>query len=886
MSISERWREWRNSRAEDGAAAEEMEFHIEKETERNVRSGMSPEEARRKAMSAFGGVDRFREMARDERPGSALADIATDVRYALRALRNARGFAFIAVLTLALGIGANSGIFSVVNSVVLRPLPYPASDELVLVQSSLPEMGFDNFPISGSEYYGVKDRVSSFDLVGVYQLGSASVGGDDVPLYVPSAWVSHDFFDVLAVRPIIGRTFTEDETAPGADPVRIISWNLWQRAFGGDPRVLTRPVIMNGVSTQVIGVMPEGFDIVDAEVDVWVPFGRSRTMPGYGHGLQAVARLAPAVPVDRARAELATVIANWERAEGHMGDAPDPSTHPLFLVPMQEHVVGGVRNSLVLLLGAVGFVLLIACANVANLLLARAESRQREIAVRGALGAGRGRLLRQFVTEGVVLALIGGAFGLLLGYAGVQLLVATNPDGIPRAAEIGLDVRVIGFTTAIALVTGLVFGLAPGLHLTGGAMNRALRDGGQRTTGNASRQRLRRVLVVSELALAVVLVVGSALMLRSFAQLQEVDPGFEPEGLLSFNVFLPNATYPERASRAEFFDRLLTRLETLPGVTGVTAVNGLPPHRPTNAISLQMPGATTANPDVGFLVDYLQYVNRDYLTTMDIPLVDGRGFDRTDEFGNGVALINRRMAEAFYPGLNPIGRQLRVDAPPEPWFTIIGIIEDVKQAGLDAPAGTEVILYHPQVLRMDNYMMVPGSMSVITRTTADPMQLAGEVRNVMREMDPTLPVANLTTMEEVVHTSMARPRFLTLLLSAFAVVALVLAAVGTYGVMAYTVAQRRQEIGIRMALGARAGTVLGMVLSQGFAVAAVGLGVGIIGAFALSRLLSSLLFNVSAQDPLAFVIAPLVLAAAALLACYVPARRATRVNPSTVLKEG
>jgi predicted permease len=503
--------------------------------------------------------------------------------------------------------------------------------------------------------------------------------------------------------------------------------------------------------------------------------------------------------------------------------------------------------------------------------------------VRAALGAGRGRLVRQFLTEGVVLSLIGGALGLLLGYAGVRVLLATNPRGIPRALEIALDGNVLLFTLAVSVVTGLIFGLAPALHLTKRTVTQSLRDGTGRTTASGARQQVRRLLVVSEVALAVILVVGSGLMLRSFAELQKVDPGFDPDGLLTFQLFLPAATYPDPPAQAAFLDRLLERMRSLPGVTSAAAMSGMPPRRDVNANDTDFEGLVPTEDGPAFNTDYWQFVTGDYLETMDIPLRDGRLFTNADEGGTPVVLINERLARVFYPEMNPLGRRLRPPGDGNPWLTIVGIVKDVKQGGLEEETGTEIYFLYPQVARAVGF--APRTMNIVLRTAGDPMQLANVVRSEVRTLDGQLPVANLASMNDVMYEAVSRPRFITLLLAVFAVVALALAAIGTYGVMAYAVAQRRQEIGIRMALGAQASSVLGMVLGQGIAVAGLGLVIGIAGAFALTRLLSSLLFNISATDPLAFLSAPLLLGAVALAACYIPALRATRVDPAIVLKQ-
>ena len=812
-------------------------------------------------------------------------DLITDIRYALRALRKAPGFTLVAVLTLALGIGANSAIFSVLSGVVLRPLPYAQPDQLVSVASKFPTLGFDKFWISPPEYLELQERSRALASFGGYRTGQVSIGGTATPMRVTSAVATHELFTTLGVAAMLGRPFNAEEDVPNGENVVTLSHELWQRAFAGDPQIVGQSIQVNGNATRVTGVMPPGFDVADAGVEVWIPvrIDRANRQNRGSHFLHVVARRAPGISFEQAEAEMRTLVAQWSslNPDSHV---PVPDNHPIFLTDLQEEMIGGIRPALMLLLGAVAFVLLIACANVANLLLARAETRQREVAVRAAIGAGRGRLLRQFLTEGVVLAMIGGAIGLALGYVGVRLLIATNPDGIPRAEGIGLDPSVVLFTFVLTLVTGLLFGLAPALNLSRRAMATALRDSAGRTTAAGVRLRVRRLLVVGEVALAVILVVGSALLLRSFAELLREDPGFRAERLLTFQVFLPGANYEDPVAQNAFFERLLPSLRALPGVTAASAMSGLPPRRDVNANDFNFEGLTATAEGPAHNVDYYQFVTRDYLETMEIPLVAGRTFSGADEAeGAATVLVNERLVRTFYSGMDPIGQRVRPPGPDVPWLTIVGVVRDVKQGGLDEETGTEVYFLYPQVGRTVGF--APRSMNVVVRTSGDPMSLASAVRSEVRTLDASLPVANLASMEDVLSTSLARPRFLTLLLGIFAAVALALAAIGTYGVMSYSVAERRKEIGIRMALGAQASSVLRMILRQGVVTAGLGIVIGLLGAFALSSMLQAMLFNISSTDPTAFVVAPLTLSVVALIACYAPALRATRVDPAGVLKQ-
>ncbi|HEU5209923.1 MAG TPA: ABC transporter permease [Longimicrobiales bacterium] len=813
-----------------------------------------------------------------------MSELYTDVRYAIRSLRKSPAFALVTILTLALGIGANSAIFSVLNGVVLRPLPYGAPERLVRIASQFPTLGFDEFWLSPPELMELQERNRTLLAVAGYRTGEASVGGDEAPLRVTSAIATHELFEVLGVPPLRGRPFNAQEDAPNTAPVVVLSWELWQRAFGGSEDVLGRQIRVNGSEALVTGIMPPGFDVADAGVEVWLPaaLDRSNRENRGSHYLDVIARLRPGATLGQAEADLSRLVAEWGTINPST-HVPAPDNHPMFMTALQEDLVSDVRPALMLLLGAVGFVLLIACANVANLLLARAESRQREIAVRAAIGAGRGRLLRQFLTEGVVLALLGGAFGLALGWVGVRVLMATNPDAIPRAETIGIDATVLLFTLAVSVVTGLIFGLAPALNLGPRVANRALRDGSGRTTAGSFRQQLRRALVVSEVAPAVMLVVGSGLMLRSFAALQAVDPGFRPDGLLSFQLFLPAAGYSDGPAQDAFYDRLLPELRALPGVVSVSTMSGLPPRRDLDANDTEFEGLPQTPDSPPQNVDYYQFTSLDYLETMGIGLVAGRGFEAPDEAGAPAVLVNERLVDVFFPGQDPIGRRIRPFGSDQlPWFTVVGVVRDVKQGGIAEETGTELYFFYPQGANTLGF--APRTMNIVLRTTRDPLDLAGDVRNVVRSADPTLPIANLAPMDDVLHASMAQPRFLTLLLGIFAGVALALAAIGTYGVMAYSVEERRQEFGIRMALGAHPSSVLTMVLRQGLVVAAVGLLLGMVGAGMLTRLLRSLLYQVSTTDTAAFMTAPLLLGAVAVVACLVPARRATRVDPARVLK--
>ena len=815
--------------------------------------------------------------------GATMDGWMKEVILAVRGLVRRPGFTVVAVLTLGLGIGANTAIFSVVNSVILEPLQYPESENLVMLTSSFPGLGFDEFWISPPEYMEISDRMRSFEAIGGFTTFRASIGGDERPERVNTAYTSSTLFDALRVAPQLGRYYSADEDQPGAAPVAVLSHELWQRAFGGDRSIVGRSIEVDGTMTTVIGVMPEGFDIDDSKVEIWQPLGldwSNRTNHG-SHFLYLVARLAPGVTLESAKRELDVFVERWPEdvQAGHVST----DGHPLNMIELREEVVGDVRPALMMLLGAVGFVLLIACANVANLLLARAEDRRKEVAIRAALGAGQGRLLRQFLTEGVVLSLAGAGLGIVLAMVGLDLLQSASPGDLPRLSEVRLDGTVLLFTTAIAIATGLFFGLAPTRHISSDALATSLRDGGTRSTSSAGQRRLRSLLVVGETALALVLAVGAGLMIRSFEALNAVEPGFDPDGLITFQLFLPGANYPDAAAQLGFQDRLSAQLSAQPGVTGVAAMSGLPPVRPLNANDTQFEGIEPSPDLPPQNVDFYQTVTADYLGTMGIGVVEGRGFESTDDSGAVlVALVNESLARRFYPRGSAIGRRLRPGGDEVPWMEIVGVVADVKQAGLDAPAGTELYFHYPQVAALGG---APSTMNFVVASSGNPSDLGPAIRRIVAGLDAALPVSGLQTMSDVMGDAMARARFLTTLLAAFAGLALLLAAVGTYGVMSYAVTQRRSELGIRMALGAQASSVQRLVLSEGLRLAAVGLALGIGGAWVLAGILESMLFNIDARDPVSFILGPILLAIVAVAACWIPARRATRVDPATVLRE-
>ncbi len=805
----------------------------------------------------------------------------TDLRYTFRSLSKSPGYTAVALSTIALGIGANSAIFSVVNSVLLKPLEYQAPNQLVMLHTQFPTMGFDKFWVSAPEYREFREWNQSFTEVAIYNVGLSSLQTNDQPVRVSSGRATAEFFDVLGVGARHGRVFIAEEDLPGSDDVVVLSHELWTRAFGADSAIVGRRIQVDGELRTVVGVMPPRFDIDDNRVELWLPLALDpNDYPRRGsHNYYMIARLAPGVGVDQARAELGSLLAGWRERSGEQ-HSPNPEGHPMIITALHDEVVGDVRPRLVMLLAVVGLVLLVACANVANLLLAKAESRQKEIAVRSAMGAGRLVLLRQFLVESLSLALMGGVLGLLIAHFGIRILFAISPGSVPRAAEIGIDGSVLLFSFAVSIITGILFGLAPMMHVTSKSLGLSLKDGGRRTTATSGRQLLRRILVVSEIAAAVMAVVVCGLLLRSFWNMQQVEPGFNPRGLSTFELYLPQTNYPEPSDQIGFFSELSADLAAIPGVESASAMSGLPPRRRLNANDMAFEGIEPTPDGPPQNVDYWQIVTEGYFETMQIKIVAGRAFEAVDAASPSV-VINETMAEVFWPDQNPLGRRVRPSGSDIPWFTIVGIAKDVKQAGLEEETGTESYFYYP-VLAAAGF--APRSMHIVMRSSLPPESIAASAREVVWSRDTALPLANLSTMDVVLADSLAGPRFMTLLLVVFAVLALLLAAVGTYGVMSYTVAERTNEIGIRMALGAGASRIVKMVLTQGLILASIGLVFGLVMAFALSRFVSSFLFGVSATDLSTFVTVPAILLAVALVACLVPAYRAMRVEPVTALR--
>ena len=811
-----------------------------------------------------------------------------DLRYGARMLMKRPGFTLIAVLTLALGIGANTAIFSVVNGVLLRPLPFKEPQQLVRVYTEFPTMNLRKFWMSSPEFLDIQKEGKSWESLGAWSAGGANVAAEGEPFRVTSTRLTNSLLNTLGVSPLLGRSFITEEERPNGPRSVIIAHSLWQRAFGGQGDIVGKQLRINAQPFTVVGVMPQGYSFPPGSnepAEVFIPFQFDPANPGNrgGHFLNVIGRLKPGVTLQQARAEIENLQAGW-KSENRAQHLLNPQNHPVLMFTLHDDVVGGARPAVLMLLGAVAFVLLIACANVASLLLARAEARHKEFAVRLALGAGRGRMLRQFLAEGVLLVVLGALFGVGLAQIGLRLIMTTAPDSVPRTSEIGIDLPVLAFTLGVSVLAVFIFALAPLAQLREHNLANWLHGASLRTTGTGS-QMLRKGLVITEIALAVILVVGSGLMIRAFWKLQNVDLGFDPLHTLKFSVSLPGSAYPA-AEGQRFSQSLVAKLAALPGVQSAAMATGLPPLRPINANDTMIEGFVPTPDGPAQNVDYWNTVSEDYFKTLGIRLQAGRTFEPSDrnESAQRVVVINQNMARRFWPNLkdSPIGRRVAPGGRGEPtFFTVIGIVEDTKNIGVDKPAGTELYFLDQQATALFNGI---SNRSFVVRTTGDPTQLAGAVRAAVRELDPALPLYGVDPLSDLVADSLVRPRFLSLLLGAFSVIALTLAAVGIYGVMSYAVSQRTPEIGVRMALGARSSDVMKMVMGQGSKLAVAGIGIGLAGAFALTRVMSTLLFEVSVTDPVTFAAVVALLVVIALLACWVPARRATKVDPLIALR--
>jgi putative ABC transport system permease protein len=805
-----------------------------------------------------------------------------DLRYGARMLLRQPGVTSIAVLALALGIGGNTAIFSVVNAVLLRPLNYADSERLVMINHNYPKLDL-KASVSAIGYSHYRDHNQSFESIGAGTGWPANLTGSGDPERLAGMSVTHSFLPMLGAKYSLGRAITVDDDQPGKNRVVVLSDAFWRRRFGSDPAIVGKTILLDGENYSVIGVTAPGYEFgreFGPAVELWRPiaFPQELLVPNNWRNefLTVIAKLKPGVSFEQAQSEMDTIAANVRQTYFGAGDAANPSNWGLLLRPLRELVVGEIRSMLLFLVLAVGLVLLIACANVANLLLARAAVRSREMAVRAALGADRLRMIRQLLTESVLLAVIGGALGAALAYGGLRLLLNFFGEKVPRSHEIGVNVMVLLFTFGLSLMTGVLFGLVPALQSSKCDLSVTLKEGGRSIAG---RSRLRNIFVVAQIAISLAILIVAGLMLRSFERLQEVNPGFRPQNLLTMQISLPQTRYREPVQIDNFFEQILAQIKSLPGVQGATLGTSIPMSGVGSSGSFRIEGRTLAPGEIAPWGDRWG-AGAEYFQTMGIPLIRGRYFDRRDiQTSTPVAIIDETMRKKFWADEDPIGKRISFQRDPQGnpiWREIVGIVGHVKQKGLEGESPVQYYLPHRQ--RPASFVIL------ITRTAGDPANLAASVRGAIQNVDRDLPVFRVTTMERLVSESVAQRRFAVILLSIFALVALVLATVGLYGVMSYSVAMRTNEIGVRMALGAKTMDVLGMVLRQGMALALIGVAIGLAGAFALTSVIRSMLFNVSAVDPITYFSVPLLLAAAALLACLIPAFRAARVNPIVALR--
>jgi putative ABC transport system permease protein len=813
-----------------------------------------------------------------------------EFRLAFRSLIKTPGFTAVALITVALAIAANTAVFSMVNALLIRPLPYKASDELVLLWEKFPAQGLDRIPVSAPEYFDYVKELKTVD-VAAFDYADINLTGGEMPERIASAVIAPSLFPLLGIEPIRGRVFTPNEFGEGNDNAVVISERLWQRRFNRDPELIGKQLSLNGRSLTVVGIMPAKFEFplpifnlqggtFGQRVDIWKPiaFTKNELESRGSHSYGMVARLKPGVTLAQARAELATVIANWRTRYPDNYSKSSPFDAALY--GFHDQVVGEMRLALWILSGAVGLVLLIACANLTTMLLARASAREREFAIRVALGAGPGRLLRQTLTESVLLALIGGVAGTLLAIWGVALLRALGSTTVPRVADANLDVRVLLVTLGVSVVTGILFGLIPALSTLKPELTEALKEGGRGSTSGVRRNRVRNILVIAEIALALVLLVASGLLLKSFVRLQNVDPGFEPRNVLTMEVSLPVAKYPRGKPVSDFYAELLRRIESMPGVeaAGLTSILPLSGNNSDSSFAIEgRDPQQSVYPD-----EEIRSITSNYFKTLKVPLLSGRFFDDRDGAdASQTTIVNRTFAQKWFPNEDAIGKRITfsdVRKPDIKWITIVGVVGDMRHRGLDVEPKPEYYSPHPQ----NAYR----GMILAVRSAQDPRTLTSAIRSELRRLDPELPAANVRTLEDVASESIAPRRLSVTLLGVFAVMALILASVGIYGVMSFLVVQRTHEIGVRMALGAQRADVLRLVIGRAAKLVAIGTATGLLLGIFGSRALQAMLYNVGAFDLATFAGVTVALCVVSLLASYIPALRATRADPMIALGHG
>ena len=859
---------------------QELRYHLERQIELNLASGMNADEARYAALRAMGGIEQQKEKCRDTRRVALIEDLMQDLRYGMRVLSKSPVFTTVAVVTLALGIGANTAIFSVVDELLLRPLPLRDADRLVMLWEVTPEGRHQN-TTSRANFRIWREDCTSFEGMAAFSDQRLNLTGDREPEDVPVQLATPELFQILGVQPMLGRTLVDDDGRAGSAGV-VLGYGIWQRRFGRDPQIVGKPIILNGTPLNVVGVMPAGFQWhirsrsgTGKPAEMWAVLQIPKEGPAaLGRFISVVARLKPGVSQEQAYAELSSI-------ETRIGqDSPQYNKgYGVEIIPLREQFVGKVKSALWILLGAVGFVLLIACANVANLMLARAATRQKEIALRTALGASRLRVVRQLLTESVLLSLVGSLFGLVIAWWGIQALVKISPHDLVNLQGIGLNPTVLAWTLGVSLAVGIIFGIAPALQASRLRLDEALKEGGKGGGGQGGRNtRLRNVWVVAEFALALMLLVSAGLLVRSFTRLRNIDTGFNRNNVLTMVVRLAGTKYREDPPIVGFFRQATERISALPGVRSVGIVNYLPLYGglgSSTGFSIEgQPGL----PSVEGPITNVRVSDAGYFSAMGIPLVRGRNFnDIESSEPRHVIIISESLAQQYFPGEDPLGKRITVDMFDKPNPTeIIGIVGDVRYDSLTDQAEPTVYYPHPEL----TYQF----MTLVIRTTGDPAAITPSVRGALREIDPNQPTSDVRTMEQVMADTLGRARFNTMLLGLFAALATLLAAVGIFGVMNYSVNMRTREIGIRVALGAQRSEILMLILKQGLLLTLIGIGIGLTGALALTRVISSLLFGVAATDPITFAAIVSLLTIVSIIACYLPARRATKIDPVIALR--
>ena len=860
----------------DERLREEMESHLAMQTDENIHAGMPPEEARRQARLKLGGVETTREQFHAEEGLPFLETLLQDLRFAFRVLRKSPGFTAVAVITLALGIGANTAVFSIVYGVIFRPLPYPQPQQIVQLTESSPG-GTDEEDVTYEELQFLEQHSSAFQYLAgcTFQGYNLSVGNKTER--VKGQPVSTDYFHVLGINPLLGRDFLAEENTGNGAHVAILSYGIWQTQMGGDRKIIGRTITLDGEPFTVIGVMPPGLEasanpILPGETDIWTPLALVGQTAGSGENIEVLGRLRPGLSLPQAQAQMRSITSAFRKA---FPQELDPTT-TLSIQPFQAMLSSDVRVILLVLFGAVGFVLLIACANVANLLLGRAAARTREFAVRAALGASRKRLVRQLLTESILLSALAALLALLLARIGMQSLVSLSPSDLPRASEIHLDAWAFAFTLAVAMGTGILFGLVPAFRASSGEICDKLGEATGRASSGRRQGRFRAALVVSEVALSLVLLTGAVLLIETFWHVLSTDPGFNPTHVLSIEVYLSGSHYDSTSAVARYYDQAVQQIEALPGVQSAAVVaDGLPLQRGLN-MGITVQGKHDW-PTFG-----LRSIQADYFPTLGVPLMSGRAFMAADnQQAPHVAVISESAARVLFPGRDPRGEILHTAGSD---WQVVGVSGDVKSY-LDRPV--QPTIYVPLAQMPFSMMQMFANWfatDIVVRTSADPLALSHSIEQQLQAIDPSIGIGHIRTMEQVRSGAVAMRRFNMTLLSVFAGLALLLAIIGIYGVIAYSVAQRTHEIGVRMALGAKRGDILRLVLNQGMVLVGLGIAFGIAGALALTRLLEGYLFEVKPTDPIAFAATALVLAGVAMLASYIPARRATKVDPLIALR--